>query len=476
MNFNIPSCTVLLCCLLLVSGCKVRLGVHKAEIKPLPGSYAWETDTMNIANIDWREFFADDHLINLIDEALANNLDAKVALQRIEQSKASSLYHRGLLLPAVSGTGHAALNRYGLYTMDGSGNASTEILPGQIIPTNLPDYYVGLQASWEADISGKLRNRKRAAVARYLATVEGRRWLLTNLIAEVASTYYELLALDQELAIAQSNITIQENALAIVTIQKQVGAANELAVKQFQAQAQKTRSLKTELQQLIVEAETRLALLIGSFPRHIDRDSTSFDRRIPSVIKTGIPADLLRNRPDIIESELQVAASSADLKAARAAFYPSLNINADVGFQAFKSSLLFNTPESLAFGLFGGLSAPLLNRSAISAEFHAANAYQVESLYNYQSRILHAYAEVHTAMKNFESLAEIAEQKSNEVTILSEAMEVSSQLFRTGRANYLEVLFTQQNALHAKLELVNVRKRQLDGIVVLYRSLGGGWK
>jgi NodT family efflux transporter outer membrane factor (OMF) lipoprotein len=414
--------------------------------------------------------------MRLIDEGLSNNLDALIALQRIEQSKASVLYYKGALLPAVGAGGSAALNRYGLYTMDGSGNITTEILPGEIMPFNLPDYYVGLQASWEADITGRLRNRKRAAAARYLATVEGRKWLVTNLIAEVVSAYYNLLALDQELAITRSTILLQENALSIVTIQKQVGRANELAVKQFQAQLQNTRSLEAEIQQQIVEGETRMALLLGKFPQQIERDSASFHRQIPALLQTGVPSDLLRNRPDIKESELEIIAARADLKAARAAFYPSLSINGDLGFQAFKTSLLFNNPESFVFGLFGGLSAPLLNRNAIKAEFNAANAYQVESLYHYQRSILNAYAEVYTAVKNFNNLVKIAEHKSNEVSVLAEAMEVSAELYRTGRANYLEVLFTQQNALSAKFELVNVRKRQLDATVTLYRSLGGGWK
>jgi NodT family efflux transporter outer membrane factor (OMF) lipoprotein len=474
MNFNVLLYFILFLGLLL-TGCKTPMTVEQAG-EPLPYSYEWDSDSSNIADINWKEYFADDNLMRLIDEGLSNNLDALIALQRIEQSKASVLYYKGALLPAVGAGGSAALNRYGLYTMDGSGNITTEILPGEIMPFNLPDYYVGLQASWEADITGRLRNRKRAAAARYLATVEGRKWLVTNLIAEVVSAYYNLLALDQELAITRSTILLQENALSIVTIQKQVGRANELAVKQFQAQLQNTRSLEAEIQQQIVEGETRMALLLGKFPQQIERDSASFHRQIPALLQTGVPSDLLRNRPDIKESELEIIAARADLKAARAAFYPSLSINGDLGFQAFKTSLLFNNPESFVFGLFGGLSAPLLNRNAIKAEFNAANAYQVESLYHYQRSILNAYAEVYTAVKNFNNLVKIAEHKSNEVSVLAEAMEVSAELYRTGRANYLEVLFTQQNALSAKFELVNVRKRQLDATVTLYRSLGGGWK
>lgn len=473
MKPHILSISLAFC--LAVSGCKTPVVVEQT-VEQLPHAYTWSTDSANIADINWKEYFGDNNLAKLIDDALDHNPDALIALQRIEQSKASVLYTKGLLLPAFAAEGASAINRYGLYTMDGSGNITTEILPGKIVPVNLPDYYVGLQTSWEADIAGKLRNRKRAATARYLATVEGRKWLITNLIAEVASAYYELLALDQELAIIRSTISIQENVLSIVTTQKQVGAANELAVKQFHAQIENTRSQELEIQQQILETETRIGTLLGTFSYPVERDSASFNKPIPTLLQTGLPGDLLRNRADIRKSELELAASKADLRAARAAFYPTFAINGDLGFQAFKTSLLFNTPESFVFGLSGGLSAPLLNRSAIKAEFNTTNAYQVEMLYAHQRNILNAYAEVYAAVRNHSSLLRIAQQKNNEVTILSEAMEVSSELYRTGRATYLEVLFAQQNALQAKLELVRVRRRQLDATVTIYKSLGGGWK
>lgn len=460
----------------LFTGCKTQLSVEQPSLKPVPDSYGLGADSSNVADINWREFFGDHNVERLIDEALASNVDALIAWQRIERSRAQVLYNKGLLLPVLTGEGAASVNRYGLYTMDGSGNVTTEILPGQIVPANLPDYYLGLQASWEADISGKLRNKKKAAAARYLATVEGRKWLVTNLVAEIASAYYELLALDQQLAITESTISLQENALSIVLIQKQVGAANELAVKQFRSQVQRTRSLKLELEQRVVEVESTIAVLSGNFPQPVQRDSTFFNKPMPELFATGVPGDLLRNRPDIRASEMEVVASKADLKAAQAAFYPSLTINGDVGFQAFKTGLLFNNPESFVFGLFGGLSAPLVNRSAIKAQFHAASAYQIEALYNYQRNILDAYREVYTAIRNSNSLARLTEQKSNEVALLSEALQVALELYRTGKADYLEVLLTQQSALNARFELIDVRKRRLQAAVALYRSLGGGWQ
>ena len=442
----------------------------------MPGSYKIGRDSSNIAGITWKEYFDNKNLLNLIDTAILNNLDVLMALQRIEAARVGVLFNKGLLSPSVSVGGVAAIRRYGLYTMDGAGNATTNIESGKIVPVNLPDYFVGLQTSWEADITGKLRNRKKAAVARYLSSLEGKNWLVTNLVAEVASAYYELQALDNELEIIQENILLQQTAVDIVTIQKEAGAANELAVKQFQAQLLNTKSLEVEITQRLVELETRINMLLGRYPQPIIRDRSVLVNSIPTQIQTGIPSDLLRNRPDIKQAELLVVAARADLKAAKAAFYPSLTITGGVGFQAYQPNLLFASPESFVFSLVGGLSAPLVNRSAIQAHFKGAKALQIEALLTYQKSMLNAYGEVYTQLKEINNLQRIFAYRDEEVNVLLQAIETSNELFRTGRATYLEVLLTQQTALDARLNFIEVRKRQLLSLVNIYKALGGGWK
>ncbi len=458
-----------------LTGCiPTQTAKHKST-KPAPSSYTIGSDSTNVATISWKEYFSDKNLINLIDTALINNYDVLIALQRIEAASAGVQFSKGLLLPSVSAGGVAAIRRYGLYTMDGAGNATTDILPGQIVPVNLTDYFVAIQTSWEADITGKLRNRKKAAVARYLSSVEGKNWLITNLVAEVASTYYELQALDNELEIIRENISLQEKAVTIVIIQKETGAANELAVQQFQAQLLNTKSLEGEIAQQIIEVENQINFLLGRYPQPIVRDKTILTQSIPSHIQTGVPSDLLRNRPDIKQAELELMAAKADVKAARAAFYPSLNITGGFGSQSFKTNLLFTTPQSFVFSLVGGLSAPLVNRSAIKAHFRSASANQVESLYNYQKSILNGYVEVFNQLNNINNLQRIFTFRNEEVIVLSQAIETSNELFRTGRATYLEVLLIQQAALNARLDFIDVRKRQLLSYVNIYKVLGGGW-
>lgn len=461
---------------LLVSSCKPAANLQQGRIKPLPASFGDTRDTSNIAAISWKQYFSDPHLVRLLDTALANNPDLLMAYQRIQAAQADVLLNRGALRPALSAGGAAGIRRFGAYTMDGAGNKTTEIQDDQIVPNHLPDYFVGLQASWEIDLWGKLRSRRKAAMARFLSSVEGRNWVITHLVAELALSYYELLALDEELNIIRETIALQENALAMVKVQKQAAAANELAVEQFEAQLLTLRSMGLEVQQAIAENESRLNFLAGSYPQPIPRDKSAFTQAFPFPLQVGVPGALLQNRPDIKQAELELTAARADVQAARAAFYPSLNINGSMGMQAFKTSLLLATPESFAYSLLGNLTAPLLNRSGVRAAFQGANASQSAALQAYRKTLLTAYMEVYQQMLRMNNLQQVYELKTREVDIFTRSNQTSSELFKTGRANYLEVLITQQNTLQARLALIHTRKNQFQTAVNLYKALGGGWR
>ncbi|MFZ6001740.1 MAG: TolC family protein [Bacteroidota bacterium] len=459
----------------VVTACAPRVHPPRAT-KSVPSSFSVGSALTNAAGINWRDYFTDQNLIALIDTTLTRNYDMLSALQKIEAAKAGVVFSKGALLPYVSAAGVPAVRRYGLYTMDGAGNATTDILPGQVVPVNLPDYLVGFQSLWEVDVVGKLRNRKKAATARYLSTEQGKNWLTTNLVAEVAMSYYELQSLDLELEMIRENLAIQQNALSVVAIQKETGLANELAVKQFQAQLLNTRAMETEVLQKIVDVESRINFLCGRYPQSVSRSKIELIENAERTIGVGVPADLLQNRPDIRQAELELMAARADVLAARAAFFPGLVIGSSVGYQAFKPSLLFTTPESFAFTLVGGLSAPLLNRSAIKAQFKSASVVEIEALYNYQKVILNAVTEVFRETSNLSNLQLIQLTRGEEVNVLVRAIDTSNELFRTGRATYLEVLLTQQNAMNARMDFIDVRKRQMFATVNLYRALGGGWK
>ncbi len=460
-----------------IFSCKPVEVLRTDSLLPMPDAFASATaDTANSAALNWREYFNDPYLEGLIDTALANNLDLKMAVQRIEASKAGILAANGALLPTVEAAGTTSLRKFGRYTMDGAGNITTEMIDGKLIPINLPDFFVGLQSSWEIDAWGKLKNRRQAAANRFLASVEGRNFVQTSLVAEIAAAYYDLLSLDASLRIVDENIGIQQNALELVRVQKEAGMANELAVEQFEAQLLGLRGQRIEMEQLIVENESVINYLCGRYPQPVQRSSLDFLKMSPPSLVAGVPAQLLRNRPDIRAAELELAASKADLNAARALFYPTVEINGLLGMQAFRPDLLVTKPASLAYGLLGGLAAPLINKRAIQAEFNAADAYQLEALYAYQRAILGGYVEVHNGLAGLRNLQRSLDLKRSEAEVFTRSISTSNDLFRTSRATYLEVLFAQQNALSTRLELVEMKQRELMLGVGVYRALGGGWR
>lgn len=461
---------------LLLAGCARLQDPLKAPREGLPASYGGVADSTNAALMDWRAYYGDPLLIQLLDTAMARNLDLRMALQRMEAARAGARAARGEQLPAVNANATAAQRRYGLYTMDGAGNISTEILPGQIVPIDLPDYYLALQASWEVDIWGKLRNQRKAAMARYLASQEARHLVMSNLVADVAVAYYELVALDNELDIIRETVTKQREALGVVMEQKLAGRANELAVQQFEAQLLGTQALEKELQQRVVESENLINFLLGRYPQAIERDRGALQAPLPADPAVGLPPQLLRNRPDIRMAEHELLATRFDLKAARAAFYPNLNLMAGYGFQAFRTDLLLESPSSIAYQAVGSLVAPLVNRNALKARFNAASAQQLEAMYAYQQRILGGYVEVVNSLSNLRNLREAVDLKRRQSEALQRSVATSRELYRSAKANYIEVLLAQQNALAATIELIELSKRQRYATIDLYKALGGGWR
>ena len=463
---------------LAVAGCKAPAAETATTSTPVPEAFgiAKAQDTTNTSTVKWNEFFKDQNLVDLIDVALKNNQELNMTLQEIEIAKNDIRVRKGLLLPTVGVRAGAGVEKVGRYTSQGAGDATTEIKPGVETPDPLGDFTIAAYANWEVDIWKKLRNSKKAAVNRYLATVEGKNFVVTNLIAEIADSYYELLALDTQLDIVKQTIKLQSNALEIVKIQKQAARATELGVKKFEAEVLTSRSLEFDILQQIKENENKINFLLGRYPQEIKRTNTNFLTLLPASVSAGMPSQLLMNRPDVKQAELELVAAKLDVKVARAEFYPSLDISAAFGVQAFKPSYLFTFPESILYSLAGDLAAPLINRNAIKAEFSSANARQLQALYNYDKTILNAYLEVSNQLSKIDNLQKSYDLKSQQVDALNTSIDVSNDLFKSARVDYFEVLMTQRDALESKLELIDTKKEQLNAAVHVYRDLGGGWK
>lgn len=463
------------CLALSFSACTPTL-IDNAVNTEVPESYNSSSDTSNTAKIQWKEYFSDPYLVALIDTALSNNQELNIMLQEIEMSRNEVQARKGEYLPSVGIGAEAGFDKVGEYTRNGAVEANHDIKDGKAFPEPLGDFRVGAVANWEVDIWKKLRNAKQSAYKRYLSSIDGKNFMVTNLIGEIANSYYELLALDNQLAIVEQNIEIQSNALNIVKIQKQSSRVTELAVKRFEAQVLNTKSLQYGIRQQIVETENRINFLVGRFPQTVDRDHESFSELTPGTISEGVPSQLLQNRPDIRQAEMELAAAKLDVQVAKANFYPSFGLRAGLGFEAFNPAYLVTAPESMLYYLGGDIAAPLVNRKAIKAAYYNSNAKQIQTVYQYQQTILNAYIEVVNQLSNIENLAQAYELKSQQVDALAQSVDISNTLFKSARADYMEVLLTQREALESKFELVETKMNQMNAKVNIYRALGGGWE
>ncbi len=461
--------------LLSLSSCAPALKVREAR-KSQPVTYAGSSDTTDAATKNWRQFFIDPDLRALIDSALANNQELNIMLQEIAIAKNEVRARKGEYLPFVDIGAAADVEKVGRYTRNGAVEEGLNIDQDKAFPEPLPNFMLGARASWELDIWKKLRNAKQAAVMRYLGTVEGKNFMVTRLVAEIADAYYELMALDNQLEILRSSIAIQQDALEMVKLEKLAAKVTELAVRRFEAEVLKNRSKQYDIQQRIVETENRINFLVGRYPQPVKRNAQAFSTLVADTIYAGLPSQLLSYRPDIRRAELELAAAKLEVKSAKANFYPSVRLTAGVGLNAFDAAYLLESPQSLIYSVAGDLFAPLINRNAIKAAYANANAHQVQTVYDYERTVLNAYVEVVNQLSNISNLRSSYDLRAQQVAALNSSITISTNLFRSARADYMEVLLTQRDALESKFELVETRKLQMNAMVNVYEALGGGWQ
>lgn len=474
--------TIYLCGLaaIILQGCTTVRLPEEEKLPAAPQTFNGQADTTTIADIKWRVFFTDATLVKLIDTAVQNNLDVKVALQRVLTAKAGVRISEGAFLPSVDAVLSAGADKYGDYTMNGVGNYDTNLSQNidkdQHIPTSpTTDMFLGLRSSWEIDVWAKLKNRKKAAYARYLASQKGRQWVTTQLVAEVARLYYDLVAQDDNLEIVRRNIQLQEKALDIVKAQKEGGRATELAVQQFNAQLLHTRGFEYEIRQNIASIENALNVLLGRYPQPVTRSASITKLALPQQVQAGIPSGMLTRRADIQAAELELIAARASTQAARKAFLPSFTITPYLALNAFNPSLMFS-PGSVVYGALGGLTAPLLNKYQLKAGFAVASAEQATAAYNYQKNILQGFNEVVTNLQALDNYKKFYQLKQDEASVLFNAVTTANELYLNGAASYLEVITAQKGVLDAELEVIIGKKALFVASIDLYRSLGGGWE
>jgi NodT family efflux transporter outer membrane factor (OMF) lipoprotein len=464
---------IIILAVICFAACKIPALVGKQENKTVPAYYNTASDTTNIASIKWRNYFTDPYLIALIDSALKNNQELNIALREIEMDKNEIEARKGEYLPFVNVGGAAGIDKTGRYTWDGLSEEDLKTNPDKG-PKYIGDFRTGIYASWELDVWKKLRTAKKSAALKYLSTIEGRNFMVTNMIAEISSSYYELLALDNMMSIIKQNIELQQNALKMVKLEKEAAKVSQLAVNRFEAQLLHTQNLQYDIQQQIIETENKINFLAGRFSQHVARTNILLNEIPVEMVQSGIPTQLLLNRPDIRQAELTLAASKLDVQVARANFYPSFRLTAGTGFTAFNPGFLF-APASLLYNLAGDAVGPIINKYGITAVYKNANEKQIISAYEYERTILSACIEVANQLAFIKNYKSSYETKSKEVEILNQSVDISNKLFISSKADYIEVLLTQREALDSRIELIETKLKQLQAKVNIYRTLGGGW-
>ncbi len=425
-------------------------------------------DTSSIASLPYTKLFADTVLQQLIAEGINENLDLKTAIQRINEAAASFQQSRAAVLPSLQGNARVTRNKQSIAALN---------LPPDFIgtfPLSITTYQLSLSTSWEADIWGKLSSAKRSAFANLLANDAAKRAVQTQLVASIATYYYQLLSLDQQLKITEQTVKNRTDDVETMKALKEAAVVTGAAVVQSEANRYAAEVTLPDLKRNIRETENALSVLLARTPGTIDRTSLT-EQVIYTNLNTGVSSLLLQNRPDVQRSEFAFRAAFENTNLANTYFYPQLTITAEGGPSTIQIKNLFS--RSIFYNIIGGLTQPVFARSENKARLRIAQAQQQEAYYAYQQSVLNAGQEVSNALYTYQTALEKQESRRHQVEALQKAVEYTKELLQYSSAtNYTDVLTSEQALLSAQLNSINDRLQQFQGIINLYQALGGGWE
>ena len=418
-----------------------------------------------ISNAAWWDAFRDPALSKLVAETIAGSLDLKGAVARVDQARAQYGLARSALFPQVNA--------------DASGerlHASRTTSQGALIPPghrNTNAYDLDLSASYEIDVWGRLRRATEAAHAQLLASEEGRRTVVLTLVTTVADAYIQLLALDDELAIAQRTLESRREVLRLQKARFDGGVAPESDMRQAEAQYQIAAAAVPSLQRQVAQQENLISLLAGRNPGPVERGRTFSQLAVPSI-PAGLPSDLLARRPDIRQAEQSLIAANADIGVARAAYFPRISLTALLGLQSQELAQLFKG-ASFAWTAGGGLTQSLFSGGALQSQVEFAQARQRELVANYQTAVISALRDVNDALIARSTLEQQRAEQEKNVAALTRLLELAQRRYREGAAIFLEVATAEQSLFDAQISLDALRAQLFQSYADLYRAFGGGW-
>jgi outer membrane protein, multidrug efflux system len=456
---------VILPLMLLLAGCAVGPNYKRPPVAA-PPAFRGETGTPtnSFGDLPWWEVFHDSSLQRLLHTALTNNYDLRIATTRVQQARAVLAQARSQFFPQINYGAMAGRNR----------NAFPG---GSPIPNQQESsiYSGDFDASWEIDLWGRIRRLTESARARYFATEEARRDIMTSILAQVAQGYFQLLALDRQLAIAREATNSFGESLRLFNQRLQGGVASKLETSSAEALLGSAAATIPDLNRQIALVENQLSLLLGESPRAIVRAGSNFDQQLPPDVPAGLPSALLERRPDIREAEQQLRAANAQVGVAEANFLPRLDLTGLLGRVSPELSML-TAGSSTAWSVAAGLTGPLFHGGQLIGQYEQAKAARDQYALQYQAAVLNALQEVSSALISREQLAEAYAQQARAVAAYHEATRIALERYRRGQSSYYEVLQEQQLLFPAENTLAQAQYGQLSTAVQLYRALGGGWR
>lgn len=422
-------------------------------------------DSMSIGNVSWKEIFTDPVLQKHIDRALENNLDVRIAVQNIISAEAYLKQAKAAYEPTVSVGPNYTFQTQSINTQF-----------GQIIGERryVNQFDITASIGWEADIWGKLKSQQKAQLATYLGILAAHKAVKSDLVASIASAYFQLLTFDDQKKIIQKTIKLREDNLETTKALKDAGVLTEVAVQQSQALVYNAKSLLIDIDTQISLLENTVSLLMGIPSQKIER-TTLESQKIPNTLAVGFPVNLLSNRPDVMRAEFNLMNAFELTNVARAQFYPTLRLTGSGGVQSVDIDHLFSV-NSLFANVVTGLAQPVLNRRQIKTNYEVSLANKETAYLNFRKTILNAGKEVSDAIKVFSVQDSFIDLKKKELQSYQKSVDFSQELVNYGMANYLEVLNASVNSLNAELNISNAEYNKMRAAVKLYQALGGGWK
>jgi multidrug efflux system outer membrane protein len=451
---------------LVLAGCAVGPN-YKRPAVDAPAAYRGQegTDGKSLADLAWWDVYRDPRLTDLIRRALSDGFDARIAAARVEESRAMAAQVHGQLFPGVGYAGNMDRGRSAVlgnpFPQAGGGSTSDGF-----------DAYLG--AAWEFDLWGRVRRLDEAARSRYLATEEGRRGVLLSLVSDVATAYYELLELDEELAIAKSSTASFGESLKLFNRQLEGGAVSRLDTASAEAAMETSAARIPQLEMQIAMKENQLSVLVGSNPGPVVRGAHLTDEPQPPDVPAGIPSDLLERRPDVREAEYAAKAANAGIGVTVGGFLPKIGLSAVFGGVSTQLSQVTSRASGL-WNIGAGASGPIFQGGGLRGQYDQAKQAWEEAKLQYQQSALNAFADVANALVEREKLAAVRDNEERAVGAYQEAVKLSTQRYSSGRASYYEVIQAQLLLYPAQNALAQTKRDQFLAIVQLYKALGGGW-